>query len=172
MFSYTLLKEHFQAALLADWVSGRNKHDGSPESTLDKWSEAATNRGRSCQSAKAEMKERQLPQTSLSPYQAGWVLCQTWTIISGSCFVKSSKSFLPSSIILLFLYPLSLMHLWRDNPNKIYSVSPWGDAVREYATAWLEQQYCYLLLPLFCFCLFPTLILWYLVEHFWFFFGQ
>lgn len=36
MFSYTLLKEHFQAGLLADGVSGRNKHDGSPESTLDK----------------------------------------------------------------------------------------------------------------------------------------
>lgn len=110
MFSYTLLKAHFQAGLLADWVSGTNKHDGSPESTLDKRSEAATNRGRSCHPVKAKMKERQLPWTGLGPYQAGWVLCQTKTIISGPCCVESSKSLPPS--------PFSLSSLTYDSESR------------------------------------------------------
>lgn len=102
-------------------MSGTNKHDGSPESTLDKRSEAATNRGRSCHPAKAEMKERQLPWTGLGPYRAGWVLCQTTTIISGPRCAESSKSFLPSVLLLLFL--LSLTFALNDtNVSFLYSL--------------------------------------------------
>lgn len=111
MFSYTLLKAHFQAGLLADWVSGTNKHEGFPESTVDKRSEAATNRGRGCHPVKEKMKERQLPWMGLGPYRAGWVLCQTRTIISGPRCAESSMSLAPYFLLLLFLYFLSLVHL-------------------------------------------------------------
>lgn len=86
------------ARLWAYLVSGTNKHWDSPESTLDKWSEATTSRGRSCRNTKTKIKERQQPRNSLGPYRDGWVLCQTTTITSGPCCVKSSKSRLSFSL--------------------------------------------------------------------------
>ena len=53
-FLKTLLKAHFQADSSADRVSGTNKHDGSPESIVDKRSEAATNRGRGLPSSEGK----------------------------------------------------------------------------------------------------------------------
>lgn len=91
-FLNALLKKQSWAGLWAYSVSGTNKHDDSPQSTLDKQSEAATNGGRSCRNSKTKMKETQPPLTSLGPYRDGWVLCQIMTIISGPCCVKSSKS--------------------------------------------------------------------------------
>lgn len=94
MFSYRSFEKKKQswAGLWASSESETNKRGDSPQSTLHKQSEAATNGGRSCCNSKTKMKERQLPRTSLGPYQDGWVLCQTMTIISGPCCVKSSKS--------------------------------------------------------------------------------
>lgn len=118
-FLTALLKKQSWAGLWAYSVSGTNKRgDSITQSTLDKQSEVATNGGRSCRNLKTKMKERQLPWTSLGPYQDGWVLCQTMTIISGPCCVKSSKS--PPSQF--FLYLLSPMLLAVDNANKIQPV--------------------------------------------------
>lgn len=137
MFSYTLLKAHFRAGLLADWVSGTNKHDGSPESTLDKRSEAATNRGRSCHPVKAEMKERQLPWTGLGPYRAGWVLCQTRTIISGPRCVESSKS----SFSFFFILSHLCICEWIMQSRTTQSLYSEVNMTKEYATACLKWQH-------------------------------
>lgn len=107
-FLTALLKKQSWAGLWAYSVSGTNKRGDSSHFTLDKQSEAATNGGRSCRNLKTKMKERQLPRASLGPYQNGWVLCQTMTIISGPCCVKSSKSPPP---LFFFLYLLSPMLL-------------------------------------------------------------
>lgn len=84
-FLTALLKKQSWAGLLAYSVSGTNKHVDSPQSTLDKQSEAAANGGRSCYISKTKMKEGQLPRTSLGPYRDGWVLCQARP--SGPCCV-------------------------------------------------------------------------------------
>lgn len=78
-------------------------------SHLDKQSEAVTNGRRSCRNSKTKMKERQLHRASLGPYRDCWVLCQTMTIISGPCCVKSSKSPPP---LFLSLSPLSCAPGW------------------------------------------------------------
>lgn len=78
-------------------------------SHLDKQSEAVTNGRRSCRNSKTKMKERQLHRASLGPYRDCWVLCQTMTIISGPCCVKSSKSPPP---LFSSLSPLSYAPGW------------------------------------------------------------
>lgn len=104
-----LKKKQSWAGLWAYSVSGTNKRGDSSHFTLDKQSEAVTNGRRSCGNSKTKMKERQLHRASLGPYRDCWVLCQTMTIISGLCCVKSSKSPPP---LFLSLSPLSYAPGW------------------------------------------------------------
>lgn len=113
MFSYSsfekIKKTQSWAGLWAYSVSGTNKRGDSSHFTLDKQSEAVRNGRRSCRNSKTKMKERQLHWASLGPYRDCWVLCQTMTIISGPCCVKSSKSPPP---LFLSLSPLSYAPGW------------------------------------------------------------